>query len=159
MGCRGWRPRIPVRVQPDQSRSKNPWRKETTPCTRPNSNGRHRLCTGAKEFPRWPIVGGGLSLGGCSRSSILEPGKDPGEAFFRGELLGVVGEFQLPSLFSEVATPVTSRVGNPSGFLKKKSVFVFIEYFMVAAWGKWINKKTGDSGGRSTWLYVGGSSL
>ena len=64
-------------------------------------------------------MGGGLSLGGCSRSSILELDKEPGEAFFRGELLGVVGEFQLPSPFSEVATPVTSRVGNPSGFLKK----------------------------------------
>ena len=54
-------------------------------------------------------MGGGISLGGYSRSSVLEDGNGPCEAILRGELLGVVDKLQLPAPVSEVAASVEGR--------------------------------------------------
>ena len=71
--------------------------------------------TARKDFHEG-VVGGGIPLGGYSRSSVLEDGKCPGEAFLRGELLGVVDKLQLPAPVSELAASIEGgRVELESG--------------------------------------------
>ena len=55
------------------------------------------------------IAGGWVPLGGYSRSSVLEDGKCPGEAFLRGELLGFVDKLQFSTPVSKVASSVEGR--------------------------------------------------
>ena len=48
------------------------------------------VCVPARKYLHEVVVGGWIPLGGHSRSSVLEEGKCPCEAFLRGELLGFV---------------------------------------------------------------------
>ena len=64
------------------------------------------VCVPARKDFHEGVVGGGIPLGGYSRSSVLGDGKCPGEAFLRGELLGVVDKLQFPAPVSKFAASV-----------------------------------------------------
>ena len=64
------------------------------------------VCVPARKDFHEGVVCGGIPLGGCSRSSVLEDGKCPGEAFLRGELLGFVDKLQFPAPISKVTASV-----------------------------------------------------
>ena len=67
------------------------------------------VCVPARKDFHEGVVGGGIPLGGYSRSSVLEDGKCPGEAFLGGEPLGVVDKLQFSTPVSEVAASVEGR--------------------------------------------------
>ena len=67
------------------------------------------VCVPARKDFHEVVVGGGIPLSGCSRSSVLEDGKCPGEAFLRGELLGFVDKLQFAAPVSKVASSVEGR--------------------------------------------------
>ena len=67
------------------------------------------VCVTARKDFHEVGVGGGIPLSGYSRSSVLEDGKCPGEAFLRGGLLGVVDKLQFPAPVSEVSASVEGR--------------------------------------------------